>query len=185
MLLCQRQKYVLHLLTSLKYLKMMIRILTSCLSGRCSIIILPYVISTFVGQLWHRRFQLSLSAHSSILFTILQSPSFLSSSVLTWSVHHAHSLPVDLLPLVTYNNLFGTDSGVLHLLLYCFHGYFYLQQWYRHLLMIKSLTSFCVFSMQYVKQNQSYAVSFIYKDVQRQAVTEHFCCVLRTTCATK
>jgi hypothetical protein len=45
-----------------------------------------------VGQLLHRSLQLSVSAHSCISFSILQSHPYLSTSVITWSIHCVYGL---------------------------------------------------------------------------------------------
>jgi hypothetical protein len=64
------------------------------------LILLPYVMSTVVGWLLQRSFQLSLSAHSCISSTFFQVHPLLSVSLLTWSSHHVHGLPKGLFPLI-------------------------------------------------------------------------------------
>jgi hypothetical protein len=64
-----------------------------------------------VGHFLHRCFQLSLFAHSP---NLLQSP-LLSASVLTWSIHCEHCLPLGLLPLIFIsNNQFGIHAQLFY-----------------------------------------------------------------------
>jgi hypothetical protein len=61
-------------------------------------LLLPHVISTLVDRLLHRSLQLSLTAHSCISSTVLQSHLLLSTSLLTWSIHCECGMCLGLLP---------------------------------------------------------------------------------------